>query len=85
MYYESHAPHTFTQKRLSVSQGGVKEFLDGGKLVNAQGAVTYMMKVAVATSDPIESFFRNSRQRHNKSVQEHIFSCNKHDGGLDPQ
>lgn len=45
------------QERLTTKQGGASEFLNGGKLFDATGAVTDMMSVAEATSDPIESFF----------------------------
>lgn len=43
--------------RLCASQGGAAEFLTGGKLHNATGAVADLMKLVAATSDPIESFF----------------------------
>ena len=42
---------------MTARQGGAAEFLEGGKLFNASGAVKDMMSVAEATSDPIESFF----------------------------
>ena len=43
--------------RLTASQGGAAEFLEGGKLHNPSGAVSDLMKLVAATSDPIESFF----------------------------
>ena len=48
---------TYTQERLTAKQGGAAEFLDGGKMFNASDAVKDLMKIADATSDPIESFF----------------------------
>ena len=43
--------------RLTKSQGGAAEFLEGGKLFNAQGALADLMKIVDATSDCIESLF----------------------------
>ena len=42
---------------MTANQGGAAEFLNGGKLFDPSGAVADMMKIAEATSDPIESFF----------------------------
>ena len=42
---------------MTTKQGGAAEFLTGGKLSDAVGAVADMMAIAEATSDPIESFF----------------------------
>ena len=53
----SYTPYTHTQERLTAKQGGAAEFLKGGKLFDASGAVADMMSIAEATSDPIESFF----------------------------
>ena len=74
--WDAHA-HIQTQERLTASQGGAKEFLEGGKLANAQGAVADMMKVAAATSDPIESFFGihdNVASKLSKNTSFHVTS-----------
>lgn len=42
---------------MTTKQGGAAEFLSGGELFNATGAVADMMAIAEATSDPIESLF----------------------------
>ena len=43
--------------RLTKSQGGAAEFLEGGKLFNADEALADLMKIVDATSDCIESLF----------------------------
>ena len=43
--------------RLTKSQGGAVEFLEGGKCFNATGALADLMKIVDATSDCIESLF----------------------------
>ena len=48
---------TALRERLTAKQGGAVEFLAGGKLVNPSDAVTDLMALVDATSDPIESFF----------------------------
>ena len=48
---------TAIKERLTTSQGGAAEFLEGGKLFDTEGAIADMMKLTAATSDPIESFF----------------------------
>ena len=69
--------HWHTQERLTAKQGGAAEFLEGGKLVDATGAVADMMSIAAATSDPIESFFGihdNVASVQSKNVSFHVTS-----------